>query len=89
MRTLGYIIQEGNVEIIEPIMNSYRLYTSLYDALEAAQEKCDAFTENRDEDVEGPYEYFTVSTAILEASGCVLYFKSRDHRIWISCIYQN
>ena len=89
MNTLGYIVQEYDVELLCPIMNSYTVYTSLYDAVYAADEKCQSFVEHRDETLEGPFHYYEVSERLLQASGSAVYFRSRDVWIWISAIYQN
>ena len=82
----GYIVQQFNEDAPFPPMSAKKLFPVFAQALRHAQVMADEFTENREEEIEGPFEVYRPTKQAVDILGFAVVFRSRDIHIWIEAI---
>jgi hypothetical protein len=82
----GYIVQQFNEDAPFPPMSARRLFPVFAQALRYGHSLAEEYQENREEEVEGPFEIYRPSKQSVDISGFGLVFRSRDIHIWIEAV---
>lgn len=82
----GYIVQQFDEDAPFPPMAARKLFPVFAQALRYAQGLAEDYQQNREEEIEGPFEVYRPSKQSVDISGFGVVFRSRDVYIWIEAI---
>ena len=88
MKLLGYIVQSFNEDEPIPRMGAKPLFPHFADAKDVARDMIQNFIANRDEAIEGPFQFFNPTESDILNTMSSLIFQSRDYFIWIDMVYE-
>lgn len=86
---VGYIVQYFDEDAHSPMRGGKILFKVFAQALRYAEETYQSYMQERQEDIEGPFEVFRPTKKDTDLATSSLVFRSRDIWIWIECIYEN